>query len=193
MSETVNVLCLHGCCQTKDILEKIMKEYIRLGEKQYNLKYYFAEAKYNHPDGGKTWYSKPLIIENIGKVEYDKDLTDPTLDYIEELINELDIKVLFGFSQGGNVVDTFINYRDNPNIKAVVILSGYSFYNSTSTNMVNHNIPVLGVASMSDTIVPFALTPGDNILVHNKGHKVPTRKSFIRRILKFMQTQLLDE
>lgn len=183
----INVLCLHGCCQTKDVFKQILKNYIKLGEKQYNLKFHFIEAKYDHPDNGKTWFEEVLIVNDIGNIKYKPDIIDPVLDEINDVIDMLDIHILMGFSQGGNVVTSLLNYKFNKNLLGAVILSGYGFSKSMVSDDIN--IPVLGIASESDTIVPFELTPTKVILKHDKGHKIPTKKSFIRHILKFMQTQ----
>ncbi len=72
MSKPVNVLCLHGCNQTETMFRQLMKNFIKLGEKQYNLKFHFTEAKYDHPQGGKTWYNRPLDVAQIGKIEFDE-------------------------------------------------------------------------------------------------------------------------
>ncbi len=185
----INVLCLHGCCQTQEIFEKLMKTYIRLGEKQYNLKFHFTEAKYDHPDGGKTWYNRPLVVGDIGTITYSEDLVKDTLEDIYQLIETNNIDVLLGFSQGGNVVDTFMAYKEHKNIKGVVIMSGYSLINEKED--IEYDTPTLAVTSKADTVVPFDLTKKlypNYILEHDKGHKVPTRNPQIRKICKFMQT-----
>lgn len=188
--DTVNVLCLHGCNQSQQTFQQIMKNIVKLGEKQYNLKFFFTEAKFDHPAGGKTWYKKPLVIEDIGKIEYSEDLVKDTLNDVEQLIEENNIHALLGFSQGGNVVDTFITYRNNPNIKCAVNMSGYAFVDSSRKESV---LPVLGVASKNDTIVPFDLTIAKYMVEHDKGHKIPTRKPHMREILKFLQTAVTKE
>lgn len=73
-----------------------------------------------------------------------------------KLTFNLDIHVLLGFSQGANVVDTFLAYKGNPRIKCAVIMSGYSL---VDPKRVSHTIPVLGVISEIDDIVPHNLNP----------------------------------
>ena len=184
----VNVLCLHGCNQTEKMFRDLLKNYIKLGEKQYNLKFHFTEAVYDHPQGGKTWYCQPLDVKEIGSIKYDEELVSKTLDYIGELIVKLEIDVLLGFSQGANVVDTFLSHRDHPNIKRCVLLSGYSLIDENRKPV---DIPCLSVVSKEDTIVPMSLTPTDYneniVLIHDKGHKLPTSNPQIRQICSFMQ------
>ncbi len=194
METPVNVLCLHGCNQTEEVFRGLLRHFIKLGEKQYNLKFHFIEAKYDCLQGGKTWYNRQLDVAEIGSIPYEYDLVNDTLDDIGKIIKEKNINVLLGFSQGGNVVDTFLGYRDlnnYPNIKCAVILSGYSLVANPKFLRYNPNIPILGVVSDIDTIVLPKFNPTHyqetSLLKHEKGHKIPTRKPQIREILTFMQ------
>jgi len=180
----INVLCLHGCNQTQEMFQRLMKNYIRLGEKQYNLKFHFTEAKYDHPLGGKTWYNKPLNVSDIGTIEYNEKLVSDALDNIVLLVKENNISVLLGFSQGANVVDTFLTYRPGL-VERAVIMSGYSL---VDPDRKTSNIPVMIVSSEQDTVVPCKLNPRyekTSTLVHDKGHKLPTRNTQIREICTF--------
>ena len=185
----INVLCLHGCNQSEGMFRELMKNYVRLGEKQYNLKFHFMEAQYNHPNGGKTWYNKPLDVKEIGSIVYDEELTKDALTHLNQVINEYNIDVLLGFSQGANVVDTFMTHGGHPNIKRVVLMSGYSLID-LSNKMVD--TPCLAVISESDTVVPHILNPTNyhesHIFKHYKGHKLPTSNKTIRDICIFIQT-----
>ena len=191
---TVNVLCLHGCNQTQTMFESLMKNYVKLGEKQYNLKFFFTEAKYVHPIGGKTWYKRPLDVSLIGSIPYEEDLVMETLNDIDKLIEDNNISVLLGFSQGANVVDTFLAYKGNPKIRCAVIMSGYSLVDPKRENV---SVPVLGVASEKDDIVPFELNPiqydAHYLISHDKGHKLPTQNTIIRQVCVFMQTCLFNK
>ena len=115
----------------------------------------------------------------------DYQLVQSTLDDIEKEINDLQINVLFGFSQGGNVVDTFLVNRINQ-ISCAVILAGY---NLVDPNREMVDTPVLNVCSDLDEIVPTKFMPVyKNMVVqkHNKGHKIPSSKPFLREIVKFI-------
>lgn len=186
---SVNVLCLHGCNQTETMFRDLMKNFIKLGEKQYGIKFHFTEAKYDHPLGGKTWYKVPLHVPDIGTIAYSEDLVKDTMDDIRELIHKNNITVLLGFSQGANVVDTYLAYFNNDNlIKRAVILSGYSLVDNNRNPSIN--VSVLGVVSDSDTVVSSNLNPTgyktSQVIKHDKGHKLPTSNTTIRQILTFM-------
>lgn len=184
----VNVLCLHGCNQTQEMFEGLLKNFIKFGEKQYNLKFHFTEAKYDHPLGGKTWYNRPLNVAEIGSIPYDAALVSDTLDDIKQIIQKENIHVLLGFSQGANVVDTYLAYRDSANIKCAVLLSGYSLVDANRQPV---DVPVLTVISESDDIVPAKFNPTgykeNQVINHDKGHKLPTQNPQIRQICTFMR------
>ena len=191
MNTPVNVLCLHGCNQTQAMFEGLLKNFMKLGEKQYNLKFHFTEAKYDHPVGGKTWYNKPLNVPEIGSIPYDHDLVIDTLTDISEIIKKENINVLLGFSQGANVVDTFLshmNLEDHPTIKRAVLFSGYSLVDENRKDI---NVPALTIISEIDDIVPHKFNPTGykemQVLKHDKGHKLPTQNPQIRQICNFMQ------
>ncbi len=190
MSEEINVLCLHGCNQTESMFKDLMKNFIKLGEKQYNIKFHFTEAKYDHPLGNKTWYKTPLHVPDIGKIHYDENLVMDTLLDIDFIIKEKNISVLLGFSQGANVVDTYLAYMNRDgNIKRGVLMSGYSLVDEERRKDID--VPILGVISDSDTVVPSVLNPTGYkeslVIKHDKGHKLPTSNKTIREILTFMQ------
>jgi len=191
MTQPVNVLCLHGCNQTEEMFRGLLKQFIKLGEKQYNLKFHFTEAKYDHPIGGKTWYNRPLEVEKIGYIEYEEELVKDCIDDLGKIIKEKNIHVLFGFSQGANVVDTFLGYQnleDYPTLKCSVILSGYSL---VDPNRKPIDISVLGVISENDDIVLAKFNPTcykqTSVLKHDKGHKLPTKNPQLREICTFMR------
>lgn len=184
----VNVLFLHGCNQDIPKLKGLIHNYIRLGEAQYGLKCFFIQAEYGHPRGGKTWFSTPLDIKMIGSMKYNGDVVDSTLDAIEQYIISNNIEVLFGFSQGGNVVDAYLKHRNHHTVKRAVIDAGYYFIEETYEVQ---NMPVLNIISGRDTIVPakYATIHYNPCytLEHDKGHKIITSRPVIRRILEFMR------
>lgn len=190
-TKPVNVLCLHGCNQNEEMFKSLLKIYIKLGEKQYNLKFHFTEALYDHPLKGKTWYNKALDVEEIGKIKYSDELTKECFDNIEKIIKENNINALLGFSQGGNVVYSYLSHRKNT-IDCAVIMSGYALVGDKKCDKKDLNIPLLGVASEEDTIVPFNLNPTKQLITHTKGHKLPTSKPIIRKILSFLQNTKKD-
>jgi predicted esterase len=115
------------------------------------------------------------------------------LDDIEKCIKDLDIDVLLGFSQGANVVDTYLTHRPAHSVKRAVIMSGYSLEGTLETPIeAPIDIQMLGVISEQDEVVLSTLNPSGNyvksdVLFHDKGHKIPTRNPQIRKILVFME------
>ncbi len=184
-----NVLCLHGCCQDAKIFKSLLKNYIKFGERDNNLKFHFIEAQYNHPDGGKTWYNRPLDVSKIGLIKYDEDLVKQAMEQISTYIRDNNISVLVGFSQGANVVDTYLQTTTDNYINKVVMFSGYSLVSDEKKNKVD--ISVMNVYSREDTIVPykFRSTNYSQITdtVHDKGHKLPTSNPVVKNICKFME------
>ena len=105
-----NILCLHGCNQTKEMFESVMKNFVNIVSKDPKFFVTFIQADYLHPDGGYTWYHVPLVVKDIGVIAYSEELVKPTMDNIQQIITEKNINVLLGFSQGGNVVDVYCKY-----------------------------------------------------------------------------------
>ena len=181
-----NVLCLHGCCQNKEMFTNLLNNFIKLCKRD-KINFYFIQGKYNHPERGYTWYNEPLEIEKIGNTDFDEHLVCDCLDDVELFIKENNINVLFGFSQGGNVVDTFLQHRPHQQIKKAIILSSYSL--NESVKKIIDDVEVLNITSECDTIVKHTLFPKNYSkllhITHNKGHKIPG-SSTMRQIRKFI-------
>jgi len=189
MSETFNILCLHGCNQTKEMFESIMKNFVNICSKDSRFSVTFIEADYVHPDGGYTWYHVPLVVKDIGIIAYSEELVKPTMIKLQEIIKEKNINVLLGFSQGGNVVDVYLKYFNNDGlIKKAVIMSSYSLVNNNEPQI--SNVPVLNIVSKSDEIVPYNLHPksyqNSFLIEHEKGHKIPGNP-ILRKIKEFIE------
>jgi predicted esterase len=222
----INILCLHGCRQDQKMLAGLLKDFTAIAKKEGISSVNFHEAKYDAVGGGKTWYSTPLVLEDIGKIKYSPELVGSTLDELDTVIKDQKINVLIGFSQGGNVVDTYLGYykslystendeedtssaaassssfltekedvkeskKQSP-IKVAVIFSGYSL---VDPNRETSTIPIMNITSSSDLIVPAQYAPSHytNIvaLEHDKGHKIPTSKPFLRSIVAFIKDQVI--
>lgn len=183
------VLCLHGCRQSKDVFESILKPLVKMSEK-YDVNFYFIEGMYDCIDHGKTWYNKPLIIEDIGKINYDPELIKECMAQVDQFIIENNITVLLGFSQGGNVIDAYLrsDCLGRMKIEKAVIISGYSFIYPDVDLLLD--TPLLSIFSPMDEIVRPEFKPVlyKNIeeIEHDKGHKIPTRKPILRRICEFL-------
>ena len=191
---SINILCLHGCNQNKQIFEDLTKNLRQIAttySKQNNCSefiWHYIEAKYDHSLKNKTWYPIELDIPKIGTIEIDHEMVSTTLDELDKEIKDLKIDVLIGFSQGGNVVDTYLVYKSN-SIKCAVIFSGYNLVDANRTVV---DTPVMNVYSNKDTIVlPKFMPVYKNMTVkqHDKGHKLPTSKPFVRDIVDFIFQQ----
>jgi len=186
----INVLCLHGCNQTQKMFTDLMKPIIQLAttyckDKEYIISWHFIEANYDHSLGGKTWYNVELDVSKIGQITMDHNMTDQTLNELDTTIKNLKIDVLLGFSQGGNVVDTYLVNKENT-IKCAVIFSGYNLIDPDRKQV---DLPVINVCSDIDEIVKPEFMPlYKNMIVmrHEKGHKLPTSKPFVRQIIEFI-------
>jgi predicted esterase len=187
----INILCLHGCNQNKQMFEDLTKNLRQIAtsySKQNNCSefvWHYVEAKYDHSLGNKTWYPVELDVPKIGTIEMDHEMVDGTLDELDKIIVDLKIDVLVGFSQGGNVVDTYLVNKSN-SIKCAVIFSGYDLVDGNRKAI---ETPVMNVYSDEDTIVPSKFMPIYKNMVtkqHDKGHKLPTSKPFVRDIVDFM-------
>ena len=123
----------------------------------------------------------------IGNLDFNEELVFDCLDDVNRCIKENNINVLLGFSQGGNVVDTFLQHRPHQQIKKAIIMSSYSL-NEVVKNKVD-DVEVLNVTSECDLIVKHTLFPKNyNKLLHithNKGHKIPGNP-IMRQIRKFI-------
>ena len=185
--------CLHGCNQTASMFQNLLKQFNEKAGKS-NIRLVFLEAQYDHPLGGKTWYSIPLDVQDIGTAPLDLEQAAPTMELVDKFVAEHGVQVLLGFSQGANVVDTWFALRpDQQQVKTAVLLSGYSFVNTES--MTRSCRACLNVTSSSDQVVKaiFAPTVGyPNVVaaeVHDKGHKIPTSKPQLQRIVDFIRVQ----
>ena len=185
IANPTKVLCFHGCGQTKHKLAGILKEYTRIGE-QYNLEFYWLEAKYHQPGGELTWYNKILVLDDIGSIAYSPELVSDVLEDIDLYINTHQIDVLWGFSQGGNVVDTFLRHKGNKRIRTAVIFSGYAL---VEDQPIVSDLSILNVISKEDEVVPHLLAPNayksTKTIYHNKGHRIPNARDVIREICLF--------
>ena len=188
-----------------------MRDYIKLSD-QYSITFHFLEAEYDHSEIGKMWLPEQLVIEDIGKIYYEDVTTDKCLQRLDDYIKTNHIDVLFGFSQGGNIVDTYLrNYVNN--IKCAVIISGYSFLYRTPNKRVTKydivdgkynytyeletmellNIPLLNIYSESDKIVASKHRPTMykriQDIKYETGHRHPTTKLVICEILEWIRDE----
>jgi hypothetical protein len=178
-----------------------LKEWIKIVEKNKVATLHYLEGqlscalnsegeKYVEPNNkNKTWYEVELVVAEIGTIPYSEALVRPCLERVDQYVKANDITVLLGFSQGGNVIDTYLHqYPDSP-IQRAIILSGYELCYE-KRNVVN--VPLLSYYSESDAVVPIEHKPTNYKtlyeVAHNKGHALPTSKPVIRKCITFMET-----
>jgi len=193
------VLCLHGCNQTRAAFEGYLKALVAMGVKHHELEFVFLEARHDHSQGGKTWYARELDVGQIGKLELEPAMVEPTLLDVHAAVLAHGIDVLLGFSQGGNVVDAYLASRPSSPVKCAVIMSGYELLDPARPTV---RVPLLSVMSAADPsgppnpahedpVVPAALAPSHyervEVLRHTKGHRIPTSRPQLRAICTFMQ------
>jgi predicted esterase len=187
------VLCLHGCCQSEEMFRSLLKTWIRIGEKDHDLEFHFLQATTPHSNGGWTWYTKELDVSAIGTLQYDPDMQNPCLDRVHAYVREHKIDVLLGFSQGGNVVDTYLYKYDmcGP-VQRGVIFSGYEMLLSGDRVRPGLGAPMLSVYSDADEIVPSKFRPKHYLALaefaHTKGHRLPSGNKTIRALCQYMRT-----
>lgn len=159
----MRILCLHGCRQTANIFNFILSPFIIKSEH----KYYFINGQHKCGEGN-MWYSEKF---KVGESNYIPKIVDPTLHQISNAIQDNNINMLLGFSQGANVVDTYLQLSRDARIERAILFSGFSFKNITRDSLV----PVITVYSKTDNIVDPKYSPvyiNNRTLVHNQGHKM---------------------
>jgi predicted esterase len=185
----MNVGVLHGCRQSSDVISSLLNDY-RKKLKTYDpsTNFFFLEGPFNYSEFGKMWYQTELRLEGIGTDDIPESDIETTLDYLSAFVKTNRINSLIGFSQGGNVIDTYLRLRNNDtHIQTAIIMSGYGFPRYESLLV---SIPVLFIASQSDDIVPFSLLPlgytNKTQMEHDKGHKIQLKKSFVNDVAKWL-------
>lgn len=195
MTETrVQVLCLHGCNQTEEMFRSILKNMMKIGVKSHNLEFHFIQAEYPHSNGGWTWYSKELQVADIpGGIAHSEELVADCMERIDNYVRDHGITVLLGFSQGGNVVDTYLSSTSDSPIERAVILSGYELVQDEREPV---ETPLLSIYSDKDDVVPSSCRPTNYATLHEyhheKGHKFPTGNPLLRKFCKFIEDGTWD-
>lgn len=145
---------LHGCCQDNAIFTSLMKPYCEIMKKTYGVtECIFIEAQYEHSRKGKTWFQRELELTKIGTDDISNEDIELTLSYVEDIIRKQNIEILIGFSQGGNVMDTYLRTRNtDDHIKRAMILNAYSF--PRYVHLKPSLEKLVFITSLQDDIVP---------------------------------------
>lgn len=204
--DMIKVLCLHGCCQDKDIFKGLMRPFIKKGK---TFDFQFIEGPFDHPEGGKTWTNPPLLkteqiwIDSMGNredvrsahsnIDHNESILTWTFSLMDEYIKKNYITVLLGFSQGAFVCYEYVRkFRHSP-ITKIVAMSGFTFNREITPPL---DVDIINVIHPMDSIVPnsLAYSNGDrtttishndkNVTVPSRdGHKCPHKAAQIRMIL----------
>jgi len=187
MSSGIVIGVLHGCRMNGIMFEQLFREYIKKTQSKMNVSFVFIDGMYDHSDHGKMWYENQLHLSDIGKLDLPMSDIEKTMCYIDEQIESNHIQVLMGFSQGGNVISTYLKLRQNSNINLAIIMAGYDF---PMLSDVSVKIPILYIGSDQDQIVPmeYIVTGYSNIdvLKHDKGHVINCKRSFVSMVVNWM-------
>lgn len=185
----MNVGILHGCRQDNIMMKSLFKDYEKkIKSKCPGTNFFYLEGQYPHVDSGKMWYQTHLDLERIGTDDIpESDIID-TMQYVDNFVKENNINILVGFSQGGNVVSSYLRLYDcSWTIKCAIIMAGYDFPRYQGIQI---DIPVLFIGSESDSIVNIDLKPFNcsnmKIMLHEKGHIICQRGSFITEISNWL-------
>ena len=195
---------LHGCCQgTRD--DKGRLDIQRYGKKLWKkigrrCNVQFLEADYDYintetgQQQGKHWYEKQLQVADIPSGIPFEDGYMQTINRLHEIVvaNSDQPVVLVGFSQGANVIDTYLAHHPEPApVMAAILFSGYGFVSSQRRSI---SIPTVYVGHPEDSIVPFPddsswLSSYDNLKVFThdtrckNNHGIPTRAKLLDEII----------
>lgn len=183
------VLCLHGCNQSEAMLRSLLKGWKKIPA-QHNLELHYIQGAREHHLGNYTWYEEDLDVDQIGTAELRADLVGPCLERVHAYICAHKITALLGFSQGGNVIDTYLSrYEGLTPIRRAVILSGYELVDPGRKMLAT---PLLSYYSEADTIVPAKFRPKNYEhlieVAHDNAHKLPKGNPTIRKLCKFLNT-----
>lgn len=205
----VTVLVLHGCCQGNLIPSPSGEEKIdimsygkvlwkKLGKTRRIV---FARAPYlyleeNGMPRGLHWYPDQLDVADIPKgIPYNPKRHYPTLESLHKTIEQVGVDVLVGFSQGANVIDTYLAHYNEPfPLSHAVLFSGYGFTCEGEITRRVVTTPTLFVGCPDDNIVPwpprFVSYEHFECWEHagnkNNPHVLPSKKPFVNDIIEWI-------
>lgn len=201
-------LVLHGCRQGTllrgiiDIASYGKKLWSKL-RKHYRVVFVFAPHDFvdseTQEKRGKHWFEKQLEVKDIPLgIAFSDDLTSITLDRLHATISSFDARVLIGFSQGSNVIDTYLAHHENPHpIDSVVLFSGYGF---VCDNRKQVEVPCLMVGCSEDNVVPwppiYMSYETEERIEHegtpNNKHVMPKKASVFSKVVAFVTNRTVD-
>lgn len=174
-----SVLCLHGigqrAAQFRIICKDLVKTCIRAN-------FLFAEGTLDHNDG-KSWYP---ITGLLDKRIYSKDEMDGAFKLIDKMIIDNNCTAVIGFSQGGSLLDAYLNHHSTKYVSKAIFISSFSYPGYTTPIK---SVKAMNVIGKRDLIVPEKYKPYnyENIktIYHPGGHIFPGGK-VINEICDFL-------
>lgn len=189
----MNIGFLHGCRQDSDIMRSLFAKYEKKIKKKFpNSKFFYIDSQYVHHEKGRKWYKSNLELDRIGSNDIPDEEIINSVNYLQAVIESRDINFLIGFSQGANIITTYLRLNKvNYNIKLAIIISGYDF---PKYSHIPIEIPMLFIGSEQDTIVNIDLKPTNCInmidILHERGHIVPQQSLLIDDIVNWIDIQI---
>lgn len=186
-------LVLHGNRMNGPVMRQICRRLRRKAERA-GIAMLFPSAPYAlgepgqpeewDPDGPHTqrqWWPEFLSVSDVAATV----TTEPTLAWLQKLVEERNVRWLLGFSQGGHVAGRLVA-RLPERFCGVVLVNTYD----TPAPDEHCACPALVFTSPGDKTVPGALAPIHyetlERVEHPRGHRMPDNASAATRIVRFM-------
>lgn len=121
-----DVATFESTCRT--LLRKLRQHWLSLHGPEAEVELHLLPAPYAHPERGGMWFATHLCLSQIGSNFVDDADVGDTMDIVQAWVRARDITMLVGFSQGGNVVATYLRLRNaDRHIDRAIIVSGYDY------------------------------------------------------------------
>lgn len=181
----MNILLLHGNRQEKSLFQKLFKDYEKLLTKQqYHCIY--LEGFYRHSEIGSMWYEEQIELEDIGQDSISLKNIHTSINQLHQIILTHQIHYLIGFSQGANLIDTYLRLHQEVSIQKVLLFNGYSFPQFKS--LIPQVDSLIFVTSDEDDIVStdkLILNYSNYLQInHSYGHKIGLKTKEIKNIIE---------
>jgi pimeloyl-ACP methyl ester carboxylesterase len=173
---------LHGYGQNAETFQQYNAKFLsRLG-KLYILEFLqglYVSTGYKGEEGGRSWWESPDVLNDL-LLKRELDTTSfgviPPTD------------ILFGFSQGGNVV--LHSLEKNPKLCRLAIIAN-SLRGSVKTSITTPTVLIWG---QIDPYIPeqqrqnmLEIISNPSIIIHEKGHCLPQNVAFSTQVISAIQ------
>ena len=155
----MRVLYLHGCCQTAEMMQQLMKKYERIG-RQYNVQFFFLDGQYQHPERGRCWTPHLLWPKDVGTVMLDEDHARECVQTIHTEVLDKEIDALLGFSQGAAMVDVYLSLVPDTPVQRAVLMAPFRCLEPTeAADTRSRDTRTLLLSSKEDKVAPVQRFP----------------------------------